>query len=143
MTNVLYRDESYRIIGACFEVYNQIGSGFGEAVYQESLALEFQLQGIPFVAQPKIELQYKGHVLEQFFRPDFICFDKIIVEIKALAKLIEINKAQALNYLNATMFELVLLINFGSYPKLDYQRIVKENGRPKSLRDEIRGWANP
>ena len=143
MTTVLYREESYRIIGACFEVYNQIGSGFSESVYQESLAMEFAIQQIPYVAQPKIELVYKGQALQQFFRPDFICFDKVIVEIKAILKILEINRAQAMNYLKATNFELVLLVNFGCYPKLDYQRIVKDKGQAKTLRDEIANWHNP
>jgi GxxExxY protein len=122
MIDIIYKEESYKIIGACFEVYKEKGFGFTEPVYQECLAVEFGLQKIPFVAQPKIQLEYKGRLLEQFFRPDFVCFDKIIVEIKAVSGLIDEHKSQTLNYLSATNFELALLINFGSYPKIEYKR---------------------
>ena len=79
MVELIYKTESYKIIGACFEVYNQKGSGFTELVYQECLEIEFRLQDIPFVSQPKIELEYKGQKLNQYFVPDFICFDRIIL----------------------------------------------------------------
>src|SRR3982751_6683322 len=101
MLEPLFKDESYKIIGACFEVYNQKGFGFTEPVYQECLEIEFAIQDIPFVAQPEIQLSYKGKLLNQHFRPDFICFGKIIVEIKSVANLVDAHKAQALNYLNA------------------------------------------
>lgn len=143
MTNLIYQEESYKIIGACFEVYKQKGCGFTEAIYQECLEIELELQGITFASQPKIEMEYKGRKLNQFFQPDFICFGKIIVEIKSLADLIEANKAQTLNYLNAINYELALLVNFGHFPKLEYKRIA--NNRTKStnninLRDEIKSW---
>jgi len=140
--SLIYEQETYKILGACFEVYKQKGCGFTEAVYQECLAIEFELQKIPFVSQPKLQLEYKGRILEQFFIPDFICFDKIIVEIKALSDLIEINKSQALNYLNATNFELALLVNFGHYPKLEHKRIAntKNKNLNSNLRDEIKSW---
>ncbi len=93
MVELLYKSESYKIVGACFEVYNQKGFGFTEPVYQECLEIEFKLQKIPFVSQPKIELDYKGTILSQYFVPDFVCFDKIIVEIKAINKLIPENTA--------------------------------------------------
>ncbi|CAN5394790.1 hypothetical protein BH20ACI2_BH20ACI2_06700 [soil metagenome] len=102
MPEIIYREESYRIIGACFEVYKNKGCGFTEPIYQECLEIEFTLQQIPFVAQPLIELEYKGRALSQFFKPDFICFGTIIVEIKALEKLIDVHRAQSLNYLCAT-----------------------------------------
>jgi GxxExxY protein len=138
MSNIIYKEESYKIIGACFEVYKQKGFGFTEPVYQECLQIEFELQNIPFIAQPKIQMDYKGRVLEQYFKPDFICYEKIIVEIKAVERLIEEHQSQTLNYLNATKFELALLVNFGSYPRVDYKRIA--NDRNKSLRDEINSW---
>ena len=142
MSEIIYKDESYKIVGACFEVYKQKGFGFTEPVYQECLAIEFQIQGVPFVEQPEISLSYKGRKLKQFFKPDFICYGKIIVEIKALSNLIDQNKSQTLNYLNATEFELALLVNFGQYPKLEYKRIA--NNRIKneniSIRDEIKNW---
>lgn len=140
--SLIYEQETYKILGACFEVYKQKGCGFTEPVYQECLAIELELQKIPFVAQPKIQLEYKGRILEQFFRPDFICFDKIIVEIKALSDLVEVNTSQALNYLNATNFELALLVNFGHYPKLEHKRIAntKIKQQIKTLKEEIESW---
>ncbi len=142
MSEIVYKDESYKIIGACFEVYKQKGFGFTEPIYQECLAIEFEIQGIPFIEQPEIQLEYKGRKLKQFFKPDFICYDKIIVEIKALPDLIDHNKSQTLNYLNATNFELALLINFGHYPKLEYKRIANNRITAKniSLKEEIKSW---
>lgn len=124
MVELLFREESYKIIGACFEVYKAKGCGFTEAVYQVCLALEFGLQGIPFVAQPTFELDYKGTKLTQFFKPDFVCYGAIFVELKSLSKLTDVCRAQALNYLNATQYRLCLLVNFGHHPKLEYERIV-------------------
>ncbi len=124
MPELIYPQESYQITGACFEVYKNKGCGFTEPVYQECLALEFELQGIPFVAQPAFELEYKGTKLEQFFKPDFVCFGTIIVELKALPKLTDRCKSQVLNYLHATKFRLGMLINFGHHPRLEQDRIV-------------------
>lgn len=138
MADLLYKDESYKIIGACFEVYNQKGYGFIEPVYQECLQIEFALQGIPFVSQPEIQMSYKGTLLTQFFKPDFICYGKIIVEIKSVAAIIAAHRAQAINYLNATEFELALLVNFGQHPRLDYERLAKS--KKASILDEIRSW---
>lgn len=129
MPEILYRDESYKIIGACFEVYKQKGSGFTEPIYQECLHIELSLRGIPFVAQPELQQEYKGTQLRQFFKPDFICYGKIVVEIKALTSLMDAHRAQALNYLNATKFDLALLVNFGHFPKIEYERIANDRNR--------------
>ncbi len=129
MAEILYPEESYKIVGACFEVYKQKGCGFTEPVYQECLKIELELQGIPFVAQPILEMEYKGRILEQNFRPDFICFGKIIIEIKSLALLADAHRAQTLNYLNATRYDLALLVNFGHFPKLEYERIANQVNR--------------
>jgi GxxExxY protein len=129
MKEILYRDESYAVMGACFDVYKTKGSGFTEPLYQECLKIELGLRRIPFVAQPILELDYKGIALEQTFRPDFICFDKIIIEIKALEQLVNVHRAQTLNYLNATKYDLAILVNFGSYPKLEYERIANDRNR--------------
>ena len=124
MPELIYREEAYKIIGACFEVYKNKGCGFTEAVYQECLRLEFALQEIPFVSQPGFELEYKGTKLEQFFKPDFVCFGTIILELKAIPNLTDICRSQVLNYLNATKFRLGLLVNFGHNPRIEYERIV-------------------
>lgn len=139
MSEILFKDESYRIIGACFEVYKQKGIGFIEPVYQECLAIEFGIQEIPFVAQPRVYLEYKGTQLKQYFSPDFICFDRIIVEVKSVTNLIDEHRAQTFNYLCATRFELALLVNFGHYPKVEYQRFVKSRDT-SNIEDEMRSW---
>jgi GxxExxY protein len=125
MTEILFKDEAYKIVGACFEVYNEQGCGFVEPVYQECLEIELGLQEIPFQAQRQLQLSYKGRQLKQIYIPDFICFDQIIVEIKAVSKLCDEHRAQVHNYLKATGFRLGLLINFGHHPKLEYERIVR------------------
>jgi len=142
MAEILFKDESYKIIGACFEVYNQKGFGFTEPVYQECLQLEFALQGIPFIAQPELLLEYKGNPLAQYFKPDFICYEKIIVEIKTVDKLIDAHRAQTLNYMNATKFDLALLVNFGQFPKLNYERFANSNNKQSAtfVMDEIKSW---
>jgi len=121
---IVYKEESYRIMGACFEAYKEMGCGFLEAVYQECLEMEFAAQGIPFVPQAELGLKYKGRVLKQIYVPDFICFDKIILEIKAVTELSDVHRAQVHNYLKSTGFKLGLLVNFGHYPKVEYERIV-------------------
>jgi GxxExxY protein len=121
---LIYKDECYRIVGACFEVYNEKGCGFLEPVYQECMEIEFDHQKIPFIAQSPLKLSYRGRELKQRYIPDFICFGKVIVELKAVSKLADEHRAQVINYLNASGFELALLINFGSYPKLEWERIV-------------------
>lgn len=121
---LLYKDESYRIVGACFGVYNEMGCGFLEAVYQECLEKEFGLQHIPFKPQAALTLQYKGLSLQQHYTPDFICYGKIILGIKAVKELADKHRAQVHNYLKASGMSLGLLVNFGHYPKLQYQRIV-------------------
>ncbi len=121
---LIHADECYRIMGACFEVYKDKGSGFLEAVFQECLELEFALQGIPAAAQVPLDLAYKGRPLQQRYVADFVCFGKIVLELKAVDRLADEHRAQVLNYLNATGFKLGLLVNFGHYPKLEWERIV-------------------
>ena len=122
---IVFKDESYAIMGACFEVYREQGCGFLEAVYQECLALEFGLRGIPFVPQRDLLLSYKGCQLMQTYKPDFLCYERIILEIKAVSALAPEHRAQVHNYLKAAGHRLGLLVNFGHYPKLQYERIVK------------------
>ena len=122
--DVVYKDESYQIMGACFEVYKEKGCGFVEAVYQECLEIELGLQNLPFRSQVELLLSYKGKQLKQKFIPDFLLFDKIVVELKAVKELTDEHRAQVHNYLRATDFRLGLLINFGHFPKVQYERIV-------------------
>ncbi len=124
MATIILPTESYEIQGACFEVYKEKGSGFVEPVYQECLEIELELRGIPFDAQTPLALAYKGRPLKQTYRPDVICFGKVIVEIKAVSALNDEHRAQLFNYLKATGLKLGLLINFGHHPKLEYERIV-------------------
>jgi GxxExxY protein len=124
MGNIIYKDESYAIMGACFEVYKEKGCGFLEAVYQECLEIESAIRNIPAVPQPLLELSYKGRLLKQKYIPDFICFGKIVVELKAVSALSDEHRAQVHNQLRATGHKLGLLINFGHYPQLEYERIV-------------------
>jgi GxxExxY protein len=122
---LIFEDESYAILGACFDVYNELGCGFLEPIYQECLALELTDRLIPFRAQATLELLYKGRPLEQRYKVDFICFEKIVVELKAVKQLADEHRAQVHNYLKATSCKLGLLINFGRHPKLEYERIVR------------------
>lgn len=123
-TEILFKEESFKIIGACFEVHNQMGPGFLESVYQECLAIEFAEQGVPFIEQPQLKLKYKTQPLKQGYQPDFLCFDEIIVEIKAAKNLADDHRAQTINYLKATGKKLALLVNFGHYPQLEYERFL-------------------
>ena len=120
---VLFKNESYSIIGAAMEVHRTLGKGFLESVYQESLGLEFKKRQIPFSREQILELFYKEDKLSKYFVADFICFDKIILELKSVSGLTSEHEAQVFNYLKATQMNLALLINFGS-SSLQYKRIV-------------------
>ena len=121
---IIYKDESYRIMGACFEVYKVMGCGFVEPVYQECLELELAIQDLPFKPQAELFLSDKGHSLKSKYIPDFILFDKIVLKIKAVKELADEHRAQVHNDLKATGYRLGLLVNLGHYPKVEYERIV-------------------
>lgn len=121
----LFKEESYAIRGAVFEVYKEMGPGFLEAVYQECLCKEFTQRKIPFREQVNLQLSYKGERLEQSYAPDFVCYDKIIVEIKGIRELAPEHRAQLINYLKATKLELGFLVNFGAHPKVGIERMVR------------------
>jgi len=121
---LLFKDECYAIQGAIFEVYREMGCGFLEAVYQECLEKEFRRRGIPFIAQQELRLFYKGEELKQTYKPDLICYDKIIIELKALRDLTGEHRSQVLNYLKGTDSRLGLLVNFGCSQKAMVERIV-------------------
>jgi GxxExxY protein len=124
MSKLLYEEETYKIRGAVFEVYKEMGPGFLEAVYQECLERELRLQEMPYESQKELCLYYKGEQLEQTYKPDFYCFDEIIVEIKAIKKLLPTDEAQLLNYLHGTNKKLGLLVNFGASETVEIKRFV-------------------
>ncbi len=124
MADLLYKEEVFAIQGAIFEVYKEMGCGFLEAVYQECLEKELVRCGIPYVSQCELKLHYKGEALTQTYRPDLICYDKIIVELKALHETSAEHQAQLFNYLRATNLRLGLLVNFGHHPKVTIERII-------------------
>jgi GxxExxY protein len=124
MAEIVYKDESYRIMGACFEVYKNMGPGFLEAVYQECLEIELTDRAIPFAAQQLIPISYKGRKLLQTYRADLLCYGTIIIEVKAQSALSDTHRAQVFNYLRASGMRLGLLVNFSSSSELEYERIV-------------------
>ena len=121
---IIYKDESYKIVGAAFNVYNKLGHGFLEAVYQEALEIEFKKQGIPYEREKELKITYDGVELKATYKPDFVCYNKIIVELKAVSYLEDSHRAQVYNYLHATGFKLGLLMNFGNTDELEKERIV-------------------
>jgi GxxExxY protein len=120
----MVRDEkTYKIIGAALEVHKELGCGFLENVYQAALGEEFGVQEIPYKSQPVVQIFYKGKPLNKTYQPDFVCFDEVIVEIKAISGLSGIEEAQLINYLKATGLKVGLLINFGA-KSLEHKRLV-------------------
>jgi GxxExxY protein len=122
---LLYEAETHAILGACFEVYREKGCGFLEGVHQECLAIELALRGVPFEEHPTLNLTYKDRPLEQTYRPDFVCHDRIVAELKAVSALTDEHRAQLHNYLRASGLRVGLLANFGHCPKLEYERIIR------------------
>ncbi|MDD2192382.1 MAG: GxxExxY protein [Bacteroidales bacterium] len=123
LNQILYKDESYKIIGACMEVHKNLGCGFLEAIYQEALEIEFADRMVPYEREKTLKIYYKGKLLDKDYRSDFICFDSILIELKALDKLTPEHTAQVLNYLKATNYKLGILINFGR-ESLEFKRIL-------------------
>lgn len=124
MTKLVHAEETHALLGACFEVYKEKGCGFLEAVFQECLELELADRRVSFRAQPLLNLEYKGRPLKQKYQPDFLCFEKVILEIKAVSKLTDEHRAQLHNYLKATGLRVGLLVNFGHFPLVEHERIV-------------------
>ena len=124
MAELIAGDEVYAIMGAAFDVHNELGSGFLEAVYQEAMESELEARKIPFIAQHPIGIRYKGRTLGSHYFADLVCYDNIIVELKALSSFSGVEEAQLLNYLKATGLKVGLLINFGKHPRLEWKRLV-------------------
>ena len=123
-SKLIYEEETFAIRGAVFEVYKEMSNGFLEAVYQECLEKEFLARGIPFLSQPELKLIYKDQLLQQTYKPDLICYNKIIVELKASQDISAEHQSQVLNYLKATSLKLGLIVNFGHYPKVQIERLI-------------------
>jgi len=121
MAELIFKEEAYKIVGCCFEVYNELGPGFLEAVYQEALSIEFQKQGVLFIPQAEMNIYYKGIQLKKKYYPDFLCYGDIVLEIKAEENISPADQAQVLNYLKGTKKTLGLIVNFGA-EKLQYKR---------------------
>jgi GxxExxY protein len=124
MTELLYKDEVYAIVGAAMDVYNDLGPGFLENVYQEAMEIEVVERKIPSKPIQEIHIRYKGRPLKKFYLADLVCYDKVIVEIKAMDKLTLKEEGQLINYLKATGMKVGVLINFGHYPSLEWKRLV-------------------
>ena len=124
-SKLILEKETFELRGACFEVYKEKGCGFVEAVYQECLELELELRGVAFVPQPRLQLEYKGQKLRAEFQPDLICFQQLVVELKAVKDLTDEHRAQVHNYLKATDHRVALLVNFGHYPGIEIERIIR------------------
>ena len=136
------RDErTYKIIGAALEVHRELGCGFLEAVYQEALGREFGLQGVPNRGQPVIEIRYKGEPLDKKYQPDYVCYEEVIVEIKAIAGLSGVEEAQIINYLKATGLKVGLLINFGA-KSLEHKRFVNDPQITQIAQKGLQGTGN-
>jgi GxxExxY protein len=123
MTDILFKTESFKIIGACMEVHKKLGPGFLESVYSEALELEFTKAEIPYEKEKKLPVFYDEKVLNKYFRADFVCYNSIIIELKATKFIIDADRQQTLNNIKATNFKLGLLVNFGS-ASLTYKRIL-------------------
>ena len=136
MGDLLYKDESYKIVGCCMEVYNTLGAGFLEEVYQEALEREFVASGIPYEREVPLGVMYKGLLLKKRYFADFVCYGKIIVELKAVSALTDAHCAQVVNYLRATGYQLGLLMNFGNTERLQYVRRVNTAGRCQDMNEE-------
>lgn len=124
MSNLFYRDESYKIRGALFAVHNELGCGFLERVYQDALEVEFRLRNIPFEREKAIQIVYKGEPLGEPYRADFVCYGKVIIELKSVSEILDVHRAQIINYLKATKMKLGFLVNFGE-ESLNVERIVR------------------
>jgi len=123
MEKIFYKEESYQIIGLCMEVHRVLGKGFSESVYKDALEIEFRNNDVPYKREKRFDILYKGILLPHFYNADFVCYDRIILEAKAIEMLHSGSLKQTLNYLAASRLKLGLLVNFGE-DSLQYKRVV-------------------
>lgn len=128
-SELILKEECYEIIGSCMRVHSDKGNGFHEPIYQECLEIDFEIEGTPFEAQAALKMEYRGRELKQRFVPDFFVFGQIVLEIKAVKKLTDEHRTQVLNYLAATGYTSGLLVNFGSYGRLEWERIANTKNK--------------
>jgi len=131
----MFKEEGYKLMGAAFEVYNQLGYGMAEEVYQQSLEIELAMRGIPFQSKDQLTVFYKGQALETYYKPDLFAFGGIVVELKAVAELISEHEAQLFNYMRIARQSVGYLINFGRKGELQWKRFILSDLHEKSERN--------
>ncbi len=131
----MFQEEGYKLMGAAFEVYNQLGYGMAEEVYQQSLEIELALRGIPFKSKDQLTVFYKGQALETRYKPDLVAFGGIVVELKAVAELISEHEAQLFNYMRVARQSVGYLVNFGHKGELEWKRFILSDLHEKSERN--------
>lgn len=129
----MLEDEGYKMMGAAFEVYNQLGYGMAEEVYQQSLEVELRLRGIPFDSKSELPVFYKGQLLETKYKPDLLVFGEIVVELKSVKELISDHEAQLFNYMRVARKPVGYLINFGRKGDLEWKRFILSDLKEKSV----------
>lgn len=139
----LFKEETFRLRGAFFHVYRGMGPGFLEAVYQECLAIEFAKRSLPFIPQATLRLRYEGQLLRQAYQADFVCFDRIVIELKAVRAIAPEHRAQLFNYLKATDLELGLLVNFGGSAGVEIERFARSKPSASSAYSAVSGLTTP
>jgi GxxExxY protein len=137
MSELIYKEEVFKLVGFCMEIHRELGKGHDEIIYKDALAVELQRAQIPFARELKYEITYKGVILPHHYHADFVIWDKILFEGKATEKLTDAHVKQVLNYLAASKLELGLLVNFGS-DSLEWKRVVLSRQKPQPLATNFR-----
>ena len=137
MSELLYKDEVFKLVGLCMEIHRELGKGHDEVIYKDAFVIELQRGKIPFARESKYEVSYKGVILPHHYRADFVVWDKILFEAKAVERLTDAHVKQVMNYLAASKLELGLLVNFGS-DSLEWKRVVLSRPKPQPLPEDFR-----
>jgi GxxExxY protein len=137
MSELLFKEEVFKLIGFCMEIHRELGKGYDEVIYKDALAVELQRVQIPFARELKYEISYKGIILPHYYHADFVIWDKILFEGKAAEKLTDTHTKQVLNYLAASKLELGLLVNFGG-DSLEWKRVIQSREKPQPLVADFR-----